>query len=262
MNLTRTPDINDVMEYWNRRPCNIRHSQRTLGTREYFDDVEARKYFVEPHIPGFAEFPLWSGKRVLEVGCGIGTDAVNFARAGAIYHGVELSGESMVLAQTRFEVFGLSGSFLNISGEELATVFADDDFDLVYSFGVIHHTPNQRGMIEQIRKVIRPDGVFKFMVYAKNSWKDAMIEAGLDQPEAQTGCPIATTYDSAMLQDLLRGCFETEEVRQAHIFPYEVEEYVKYNYIKKPWFAVMPDDVFAALERRFGWHMLVTARPI
>ena len=262
MNAAGKPAIADVMDYWDRRPCNIRHSPRKVGTKEYFDDVEARKYFIEYHIPGFADFPLWSGKRVLEVGCGIGTDAVNFARAGAIYHGVELSRESMALAQTRFRVFGLSGSFLNVSGEELASAFAADYFDLVYSFGVIHHTPNQRGMIEQIRKVIRPDGVFKFMVYAKNSWKDAMIEVGLDQPEAQAGCPIATTYDSAMLQDLLRGCFEAVEVTQAHIFPYEIEEYVKYNYVKKPWFAAMPDDVFAALERRFGWHMLVTARPI
>ena len=137
-----------------------------------------------------------------------------------------------------------------------------DALILSIRFGVIHHTPNQRRLIEQIREVIRPDGVFKFMVYAKNSWKDAMIEAGLDQPEAQSGCPIATTYDSVMLQELLRGCFEAVEITQAHIFPYEIEEYVKYNYVKKPWFAAMPDDVFAALERRFGWHMLVTARPI
>lgn len=262
MNAAGKPHIADVMDYWDRRPCNIRHSPRKVGTKEYFDDVEARKYFIEPHIPGFAEFARWSGKKVLEVGCGIGTDAVNFARAGANYHGVELSRESMALAQTRFQVFRLSGHLVNLNGEELASVFEPDCFDLVYSFGVIHHTPNQRGMIEQIREVIRPNGVFKFMVYAKNSWKDAMIEAGLDQPEAQSGCPIATTYDAVMLQELLRGRFEALEIRQAHIFPYEIEEYVKYNYVKKPWFAAMPDEVFAALERRFGWHMLVTARPI
>src|SRR4051812_9091376 len=62
--------VEQVRDYWNRRPCNIRHSPKPVGTREYFDEVEARKYFVEPHIPGFAEFSRWAGKEVLEIGCG------------------------------------------------------------------------------------------------------------------------------------------------------------------------------------------------
>jgi ubiquinone/menaquinone biosynthesis C-methylase UbiE len=263
MNATaKTADITDVMRYWDARPCNIRHSKQAVGTKEYFDEVEARKYFVEPHIPGFAQFEKWSGKSVLEVGCGIGTDAVNFARNGARYQGVELSTQSMTIAEKRFEVFGLEGSFTRCNAEELSIVFPAANFDLVYSFGVIHHTPNQRAVIEEIRKVIRPDGVFKFMVYAKNSWKDAMIEAGLDQPEAQNGCPIATTYDDLMLAKLLEGAFEITEKRQAHIFPYRVEEYIKYNYVRQPWFEAMPPAMFDILERRFGWHLLVTARPI
>src|SRR6202051_2172705 len=99
--------IQKVSEYWNSRPCNIRHSTKPIGSKEYSDEVEARKYFVEPHIPGFAQFDRWAGKRVLEIGCGIGTDAVNFARAGAHYIGVELSEASLALTRKRFETFAL-----------------------------------------------------------------------------------------------------------------------------------------------------------
>jgi ubiquinone/menaquinone biosynthesis C-methylase UbiE len=262
MNLMIQPTTDDVEAYWNRRPCNIRHSKLEVGTRAYFDEVEERKYFVEHHIPEFAQFERWKGKKVLEVGCGIGTDAANFARAGAEYTAVELSEKSLDLARRRFEVFGLKGKFIACNAERLSEHVDGRAFDLVYSFGVIHHTPDQRAVVWEIRRVIKDDGEFRLMVYAKNSWKDAMIDAGLDQPEAQTGCPIATTYDETMVRALMKGLFEVTEMRQAHIFPYVIDKYINYEYEPQPWFAAMPPAMFQALERRFGWHLLITARPI
>jgi len=100
--------IDAVRAFWNSRPCNILHSPKAVGTREYFDDVEHRKYFVEPHIPEFADFQRWAGKRVLEIGCGIGTDTVNFARAGAQVTAIDLSDASADLTRRRLEVFGLA----------------------------------------------------------------------------------------------------------------------------------------------------------
>ena len=87
--------IPEVREYWDRRPCNIRHSTKPVGSREYFNEVETRKYFVEHHIPAFAQFERWRGKKVLEIGCGIGTDSINFARAGAYLTVMDISAASL-----------------------------------------------------------------------------------------------------------------------------------------------------------------------
>lgn len=257
------PSIETVAEYWNRRPCNFRHSTAEVGSRQYFDEVEQRKYFIEPHIPGFAQHARWRGRRVLEVGCGLGTDAVNFARAGADYTGVDLSEASLALARRRFEVFGLTGRFFVANGEEVASHLPDETFDLVYSFGVIHHTPHPAEVVRQIRRLVRDDGEFRLMLYAKESWKDAMIEAGFDQPEAQTGCPIALTYTRPEVHALLEPAgFRIESIEQDHIFPYVVEKYVRYEYELQPWFAAMPQEMFRGLERRFGWHMMIVATPV
>src|SRR5207253_5498855 len=136
-----TPGIQEVAAFWNSRPCNIRHSPKSVGTREYFDEVEQRKHFVEPHIPGFAQFDRWAGKTVLEVGCGIGTAAVNFARHGADYTGVELSQTSLDLTRKRFDAYGLKGRFILCNAEQLSAHVARNDYYLVHSFGVIHHRP-------------------------------------------------------------------------------------------------------------------------
>ncbi len=253
------PDIGSVRKYWDKSPCNIRHSPAPVGTREWADAVEARKYFVESHLPAFAEFEKWRGKKVLELGLGIATDAVNFARAGADYYGLELSKQSLDIASERFAVFGLRGKFFLWNAEDDIAQILPGPFDLVYSFGVLHHTPNPRRVLDAVHKLMTSDSELRLMLYAANSWKAAMIEAGLDQPEAQAGCPIAKTYTHDEIRDLLHG-FDILELRQTHIFPYNVDKYRTYEYVKEPWFAAMPPQMFNALERRFGWHTLIRAK--
>jgi SAM-dependent methyltransferase len=255
-------DLSEVQQYWNSRPCNIRHSNSPIGSLQYFEEVEKRKYLVEPHIPNFANFSNWKNKRVLEIGCGIGTDAANFAKAGAIYTGVELSTESLNLTKKRFELYGLSGELLEANAENIDHFLGDRKFDLIYSFGVLHHTPSIENAFKAIRNLCDEKTLFKFMVYAKHSWKNSLIEAGLDQPEAQFGCPIANVYSKSEISELLLiNGFETVEISQDHIFPYIVEKYVNYEYEIQPWCKTMPSELFNALEKQLGWHLLVSARP-
>jgi len=252
-------NIDDVRNFWNSRPCNVRHSSKEKGSLEYFEEVEKKKFFVEPHIVPFSDFSSWKGKSVLEIGCGIGTVAINFARNGADYTGVELSDDSLNLAKKRFDVYNQTGSFYLGNAEQLETFLPKRTYDLIYSFGVIHHSPNPKKILESARSFMNENSLLKVMVYSKNSWKDIMIESGFDQPEAQFGCPIAFTYSEAEIVDLFEG-FKILDMKQDHIFPYQIEPYRSGEYIKVPWFDNMPDDMFKALEKRLGWHMLITAK--
>jgi SAM-dependent methyltransferase len=269
-------EIQAVRDYWNRRPCNIRHSTAEIGTEEYFNQVEARKYFVEPHIPAFAEFERWRGKKVLEIGCGIGTDTMNFARAGADVTAVDLSSESLKLARKRAEIFNLTDriKFYEANAERLADFVPPQKFDLVYSFGVVHHSPHPEKIIEQIRgNYVQTGSTLKLMVYYRYAWKVLwiLLTEGKGQfwkideyiarnSEAQTGCPVTYSYTKNTVKDLIGDGFVAEDIFVDHIFPYRIDEYVKYNYVKEWYWQMLPEPVFRMLEKRFGWHLCATAK--
>ena len=266
--------IASVRDYWNARPCNLRHSTAPIGSREYFDQVEARKYFVESHIPAFAEFESWRGKKVLEIGCGIGTDTINFARAGAQVTTVDLSEKSMELARQRAAVFGLQDRirFCPGNAEQLSTFVPVEPYDLIYSFGVIHHTPHPDAVLEQLRQYTRAGTTIKIMVYHRRSYKVAWIllteskgqfwklsDLVAKNSEAQTGCPVAYTYTRREGRRLFESHgFRVHKVEVEHIFPYHISDYVQYRYNKEWYFRWIPQPLFRTLERRFGWHLLLT----
>ena len=89
-----------IKRYWNNQPCNIKHGQSEPGSLDFFQQVSARRHRVEPHIAEFAGFHLWAGKRVLEIGPGIGSDAAEFARNGAEYYAIDYS-EDVITADVR-----------------------------------------------------------------------------------------------------------------------------------------------------------------
>tara|TARA_S200002703_G_scaffold38366_1_gene33643 strand:+ start:4598 stop:5371 length:774 start_codon:yes stop_codon:yes gene_type:complete len=254
-----TVTIEEVKKFWNDRPCNIRHSSKEVGTLEYFNEVTKKKFFVENHILHFTKFPQWDGKKVLEIGCGLGTVGINFPFNGADYTGVELSEESLEIAKQRFSLYNQPGQFYLGNAEELSSFIPAETYDLVYSFGVIHHSPHPEKILSEIKKYMNENSTLKIMLYAKDSWKNYMIESGLDQPEAQYGCPIANTYTRQDVIELLDG-YEVLSIEQDHIFPYQVEPYKKGEYLKQPWFAEMPPEMFKVLEKNLGWHLLITAK--
>jgi ubiquinone/menaquinone biosynthesis C-methylase UbiE len=245
-----------VKEYWNRQPCNINHSKKQINTKEYFDEVTKKRYFVEKHIIPFMELDTLNDKRVLEIGCGIGTDAFMLASYCKEYIGIDLTENAIQIVNERFKLYNLNGQFYSLNAEDLS-IFEDNSIDMVYSFGVIHHTENPDKIVKEVNRVLKPGGIFKLMLYAKNSWKKIMIDEGLDQYEAQPNTPIAYTYTNKDVQKLLCD-FNNINIEQTHIFPYKIPEYKNGEYVKEPWFEQMSDVVFETLKKRLGWHLCIT----
>lgn len=266
-------NIEIVKNYWDRRPCNIKHSVKPIGTLEYFDEVEKKKYFVEPHIPTFAEFNKWKGKKVLEIGCGIGTDSINFARAGAELTCVELSNKSLDLCKKRFQEYGLKARFVLCNAEELSDFIKNEQFDLIYSFGVIHHSPNPYEIMKKVKDLCHKDTRLKIMVYSLVSYKtlEAWIKCGYKfkfsfkksiqyYAEAQLGCPVAYTYTKKDLKKLFKD-YHILSIKKTHIFPYVIKKYIRGQYQKRWFFNILPLRVFSWLETVLGWHWIIELEP-
>src|SRR5689334_8965449 len=157
-----------VRAFWQAHPCGTKFSDAEIGTREFFERVEAHRYEKEWHIPAAADFANAGGLKVLEIGCGLGTDGAQFAKAGADYIGVDLTDAAIELARKRFELSGLKGRFQVADAEHLE--FPNGSFDVVYSHGVLHHTPDINAAVREIHRVLKPGGRAIVMLYHRGSY--------------------------------------------------------------------------------------------
>jgi SAM-dependent methyltransferase len=166
--VTATDTKEQVRSFWSRIPCGSWDATAPEGTAEYFAQIEARRYELEPFIHRFAQFQSTRGQSVLEIGVGLGTDHVQFARAGANLHGVDLTDKGIELVRRRLELEGLTSELQTADAEQLP--FPDDSFDFVYSWGVLHHTPDTPRAVREAIRVLRPGGRICVMVYARHAW--------------------------------------------------------------------------------------------
>jgi len=222
-------EVNDelkerVRAFWQTHPCGTKFSDAEIGTREFFASLEAHRYRKEWHIPIAANFAATRGLKVLEIGCGIGTDGAQFAKAGADYTGIDLTAAAIELARKRFALSNLKGEFRVSDAEDLD--FDNESFDLVYSHGVLHHTPDIEAAVREIHRVLKPGGRAIVMLYHRGSYNYRIgirvlrragagllkSESGIKIVHRLTGEPVDSLREHAASLRSVNGNFSAAEL--------------------------------------------------
>lgn len=167
-----TAEKTDVREFWNRASCGEEQLLPSVE-REGYDAQRAERYRLEPYIPDFAGFARAKGLKTLEIGVGLGADHQSFAEGGAEMFGVDLTPRAIEHTTRRLSLFGLSSQLAVGDAENLP--FADNTFDLVYSWGVLHHSPETPKAFQQVLRVLKPGGSARIMIYSKWSLIGLML---------------------------------------------------------------------------------------
>ena len=280
-----------VRVFWQENPCGTKFADAPPGSRRFYELVEEHRYRKEWHIPAAAGFEQTKDLTVLEVGCGLGTDGAQFAKAGANYTGIDLTDAAVELAKRRFELFQLPGTFRVADAEHLD--FADNSFDLVYSHGVLHHTPDTPGAVREIHRVLRPGGKAVVMLYHRDSYNYRVnismlrragvqllrLKSGVKLVHLITGEPEANLQEHARQQPTnsssgeflsrntdgagnpLARVYSRNEARE--LFKDFADVDLRTYFLNMRWLpvlgAVLPRSLETKLAAKWGWHLWIYA---
>lgn len=284
-----------VRAFWQANPCGVKFADAPPGTRKFYELVEAHRYTKEWHIPIAADFKSAGGLKVLEIGCGLGTDGAQFAEAGADYTGVDLTEAAVELARKRFETFGVPGKFQTADAEQLE--FDDNTFDLVYSHGVLHHTPDTAKAIREIHRVLRPGGRAMVMLYHRDSYNyriniSMLRRVGAHLLRFDSGVKLAHLLTGEPIDSLREHAHRLKTEKESYLAP---DEFLSQNtdgagnplarvysraearelfrdfpkvelrtyFLNKRWLpllgSLLPRSLESNLASRWGWHLWIYA---
>ncbi len=244
--------IDLVREYWTKKPHEFEVSKDPPGTVEFFRDVEKYHYQKLNYLKRHVDFDGYKGKKLLEVGCGFGTDLISFAKGGAIVTGVDLTDFAVALARKHLELERISGEVLQMNGEDLN--FGDNSFDAIYSHSPLSYTPSPKRMVEEMHRVLKPGGEACLVVYHSDSWLNFLhttFNIGLMRDDA----PVFRQYSINQLRGLL-SCFSRLEIVTDR-YPVKTKlnrgatSYL-YNYLFVPAFNLIP----RKLVKGVGHHLI------
>lgn len=257
----------EVQKQWDNDPAGSHYVKAAdKHTLAWFKEAEAYRYDeYAPWMFETMEFGRHAGEHVLEIGGGMGTDLSQFAQHGAIVTDCDLSAGHLELAQENFALRGLKGTFVLHDAESLP--FDDASFDVVYSNGVLHHTPNTRSVVQEIYRVLKPGGRAIVMMYAENSlhyWRNLVWAIGLkdedlrrysmgeimsravERSDNAAARPLVKVYTTPRLRKLFDG-FEVIEIVQRQMVPAEKPRLLQRLSTETMW-------------KLMGWNLVIKAR--
>ena len=246
------PSQHDVRAYWDAHIHDLEVTRHPPGSPGFFADLEQYHFEKLHHLPRLVPFESYDGRRVLEVGCGAGTDLVRFARHGANVTGVDLSPASIALAVRNFTIEKKQAKLSVADGQALP--FREAAFDLVYAHGVVQYTSDDRALVNECRRVLKPGGLAVFQVYNRISWLNALsrvTKVDLEHVDA----PVLKKYSIGEFRSLL-GSFSRVRIVPER-FPVKTRLHGGLKGTLYNTFFVGPFNALPrSLTRRFGWHLL------
>ena len=233
-----------------------------LGSKEFFKEHHKIRYGAQPHILNLINTMNVRNKKLLEIGCGIGEDMVQFAKRGAICYGIDLTDNAVGLTRDNLEFHKLHAQLQVSNVSQLP--YDDSFFDIVYSMGVLHHYPDIENSLSEIYRVLKEGGLAVIMLYNKNfftyyvnlfiirhilglKFLSVSFEHTRNNLE-YAGCPYTMLYSKEDCKRLFRAFSKVE---------FQVDYFGKGHL--RALGNLMPQKLFTVLGKRIGFHLTVLA---
>jgi ubiquinone/menaquinone biosynthesis C-methylase UbiE len=241
----------DVKNFWNRNVCQTEFIKGyRLGTKEFFEEAEKIRYRYHFYLPGLFRWisEQKPGGEIIEIGCSMATDLLQLARLGMRATGVDLTEEGIKLAKVRFDMYGIPANLQVGDAENLP--FNDNTFDAVYSFGVLHHTPDTQKSIDEARRVIKKGGLAVIMLYNTRSF-NYIIHRILNAPfdgNKKDRCPIEKSYTKKQVAKMFEN-YSSVKIEREYFMT------TGFGFI----WHLIPKFLHRFLGRIWGWHLVIKA---
>ena len=242
--------VETVKDFWQAHINNEYYTQERRATEAYFQEIEDRRYRFHYHLPEMFARLQGSRGKLLEIGCGIGVDSIQLAKCGFDVTAVDLTENALAVAKEYAAHRGVNINFRLGNAEGLE--FPDASFDTVYSFGVLHHTPDIEKSVAEVRRVLKPGGTAHIMLYHSNSLVNLVhwvFRLPYESPRnLKDHCPVVYTFSRRGVRELFKD-FSDVSVRAEYPFTFGFGPLGTRTPV---WFR-------RPLGRAIGWHLMITA---